>query len=167
MRSIAIVILVLLIALAIGCSSGQNGANTSALGSWSIVTTENGGSNGTLQVSLVSSACSVSTPVGAFTVQGPSCFIADDNTGQGTISGSGNFFYPPQGVLVGVPYNPIPANNSATVDVLFVEADQFGDIAVFNGSGTVTNGSLTGTWTCNADSPACAGLSGTFSGTKQ
>jgi hypothetical protein len=109
----------------------------------------------------------VSTPVGTFTVQGPSCFIADDNTGQGTISGTGNFFYPPQGLLAGVPYNPTPSNGSATVDLLFVEADQFGDIAVANGIGTVTNGTIAGTWTCNPDTPICTGLSGTFSGTKQ
>jgi len=165
MRSISMWIIVLLMAVAIGCSSGKS--NTSIPGSWSIVTTESEGSNNTLQVSLVSSACSVSTPVGTFTVQGPSCFIADDNTGQGTISGTGNFFYPPQGLLAGVPYNPTPSNGSATVDLLFVEADQFGDIAVANGIGTVTNGTIAGTWTCNPDTPICTGLSGTFSGTKQ
>jgi hypothetical protein len=53
------------------------------------------------------------------------------------------------------------------MDLLFAEADQFGDAAVFGGTGTVTSGALTGTWSCNVDSPVCFGLTGTFSGTKQ
>lgn len=164
---------ILFMACLIGCGSsksndnGQNGTATSIHGSWTITTTENGETPGTIQTTLISSTCSVSTPVGAFTVQGPNCFIADDNSGQGSISGSGTFFYPPQGVLVGVPTSPVAADSSVPVDLLFVEADQYGDVAVFNGNGTIINGTMTGTWTCNSASPVCSGLSGTFSGTKQ
>jgi hypothetical protein len=165
----------LLSILLVGCGSGsksqggngQNGTATSIHGNWSIVNTESGQTASTLQVTLVSSSCSVSTPVGTFTVQGPNCFIADDNTGEGSISGTGNFIYPPQGVLIGIPASPVPANQTASIDLLFVEADQFGDAAVFNGNGTVTNGAMTGTFDCNANSPVCSGISGSFSGTKQ
>jgi hypothetical protein len=155
-----------------GCSSSStnsnsgaqgNAATTNIQGSWTITASEVGGSSSVFNVTLVSSPCSVITPIGTFTVQGPSCFIADDNTGQGSISGTGNFFYPPQGVLIGVSTNPAPSN--ASIDLLFAEADQFGDAAVFGGNGTVSGGKLTGTWSCNPDSPVCTGLSGTFSGT--
>jgi hypothetical protein len=142
-----------------------NAATTNIQGSWAITASEAGGSSSVFNVTLVTSPCSVATPIGTFTVQGPSCFIADDNTGQGSISGTGNFFYPPQGVLIGVPANPAPSN--ASVDLLFAEADQFGDAAVFGGNGTISGGKLTGTWSCNPDSPVCAGLTGTFSGTLQ
>ena len=135
-------------------------------GAWTISATEVGSSASVFSVTLVSSQCSVATPVGTFTVQGPSCFIADDNTGQGAISGSGQFIYPPQGVLVGSPTNPVPANTTTPIDLLFVEADQFGDVAVFNGGGTTINGAMTGTWVCNPNSPVCSGLSGTFSGSQ-
>jgi hypothetical protein len=140
-------------------------ASTNIQAKWVITATEVGGSTSTFNVSLVSSTCTVFTPIGTFNVQGPSCFIADDNTGQGSISGTGNFFYAPQGVLIGVSANPAPSG--ASVDLLFAEADQFGDAAVFGGNGTITNGTLTGNWSCNPNSPVCNGLSGTFSGTIQ
>jgi hypothetical protein len=115
---------------------------------------------------LVSSPCSVVAGDEVFTVQGPTCFIADDNTGQGSISGSGQFLYPPQGVLVGSPSNPIPANTPESINLVFVEADEYGDVSVFNGSGSVDNGTMSGTWACSTYSPVCTGLSGTFSGTR-
>jgi hypothetical protein len=147
-------------------SSQQSGSNstTNIQGSWAITAAEAGGSGSVFHVTLVSSPCSVATPIGTFTVQGPTCFIADDNTGQGSISGSGSFIYPPQGVLIGVAANPASAN--AAIDLLFAEADQYGDAAVFGGTGTVSKGTITGNWSCNPDSPVCSGLSGTFSGTQ-
>jgi hypothetical protein len=147
-------------------SSQQSNSNstTNIQGTWAITATE-AGSGSVFNVTLVSSACSVATPIGTFTVQGPACFIADDNTGQGSISGTGNFIYPPAGVLIGLSSNPAPANTS--IDLLFAEADQFGDAAVFGGTGTVSKGTITGTWSCNPNSPVCFGLSGTFSGTQQ
>ena len=169
MRSIAITILaasILLLALTIGCGGSKSGsAKTSIQGNWSVTTTDNtDGLHSVLQTTLVSSACTVSTPIGTFTVQGPTCFIADNNTGQGSVSGTGSLIYPPQGVLVGVPANPAPDNSS--LNLLFVEADQFGDAAVFEGKGTVASGTMTGTWSCDSNSPICSGLNGTFSGTQ-
>ena len=169
-------VLLLAVIATVGCGggsknstggNGQNGTSTSIHGAWTIVATEVGTPNSTFQVTLVSSACSVATPIGTFTVQGPTCFIADDGTGQGSISGTGNFIYPPQGVLIGIASSPVPANTSATVDLLFAEADRLGDAAVFSANGTVINGTMSGTWVCNPNSPVCAGESGTFTGTKQ
>jgi hypothetical protein len=142
-------------------SSGNSTSTTKMQGKWTITATGTSSSS-VFSATLVSSPCSVATPIGTFTVVEPVCFIADDNTGQGSISGTGTFIYPPQGVLIGVPANP--ASGNASLELLFAEADQFGDAAVFGGTGTVSNGTITGTWSCNPSSPACLGLSGTFSG---
>jgi hypothetical protein len=151
----------------VGCGGGNSNSGTSLAGNWSITAMESGTPNSVMQTTLVSSACSVSTPIGSFTVQGPACFIADNNTGQGSITTtSGTFLYPPQGVLIGAQSNPTAANTSQAIDLLFVEADSSGDVAVFNGTGTISSGSISGTWSCNANSPSCTGLSGTFSGTQ-
>jgi hypothetical protein len=167
MKKLFAVIASLLVLLLSGCGgSGQQSNSTSTTnmqGNWTITATGTSSSS-VFNVTLVSSACTVATPIGTFTVVGPACFIADDNTGQGSISGTGTFIYPPQGVLLGVPANPASAN--ASIDLLFAEADQFGDAAVFGGTGTVSNGTITGTWSCNSASPVCFGLSGTFSGTQ-
>jgi hypothetical protein len=153
--------------LSCGSSSTQKPSSTTTniQGSWAITASEAGGSSSVFSVTLVSSACSVATPIGTFTVQGPVCFIADNNTGQGSISGTGNFTYPPAGVLIGTAANPASAN--ASIDLLFAEADQLGDAAVFGGTGTVSGGTLSGSWSCNVNSPVCFSLSGTFSGTHQ
>jgi hypothetical protein len=149
-----------------GSSSTSNSTTTNLIGSWTITATETGSSSTSVfTVTLVSSPCSVSTPIGTFTVQGPSCAIADDNSGQGSITGTGTFFYPPQGVLIGATASPAP--NGTSIDLLFVEADQVGDAAVFGGVGTISNGTLSGNWACSAGSPICSGLTGAFSGTQQ
>jgi hypothetical protein len=126
------------------------------------------GGSGTYQVALVSSPCSVTSPVGTFSVQGPVCFIANNNTGQGSISGTGLLISSKntgEGVLIGVPANPVPA--SATFNVLFVLGDQNGNVVEFTGSGTVGNGTMTGTGSCSPSTPMCQGVSGTFSGNQQ
>jgi hypothetical protein len=170
MKSVGISILAVLVAFATACGSSGSGTtpqgnSTSIAGYWSVNTIDKtDGLQSALQATLVSSACTASTPIGTFTVQGPSCFLADNNTGQGSVSGTGSLIYPPQGVLVGVAANPAPANSP--LNLFFVEADQFGDAAIFVGNGTVTNGTMTGTWSCSPNSPVCLGLNGTFSGTK-
>src|ERR1017187_9652923 len=112
MKRILIVILILLV-FAAGCSSTKNtggGAVTSMQGTWTV--TGNLGSQGgpgTYQVALVSSPCSVTTPVGTFSVQGPVCFIANNNALTGSITGAGISTVSKklgQGVLVGVAANP-------------------------------------------------------------
>jgi hypothetical protein len=142
---------------------------TSMPGTWAV--TGNLGSQGgpgTYQVSLVSSPCSVTTPVGMFSVQGPVCFIASNNTGQGSISGTGlpsTSKNTGQGVLLGVAANPVPSNG--TFNLLFVAGDASGNFVEFTGSGTVSNGTMKGTGSCSSSTPLCQDLSGTFSGTFQ
>jgi len=148
----------------VGCGSSSKGP-TSIQGSWTIVASNGAGGSTTFQASVVSSPCTVTTPIGTFTVAGPTCFIADNNTGQGSITGTGQFIFPPVGALVGVPVDPAPAGSA--LNLLFVEADQSGNAAVFGGNGTVTGNKMTGTWACDPSSPNCSGLSGTFSGNKQ
>jgi hypothetical protein len=166
------ILILILIAFAAGCSSSSNnaggGSPTSIQGTWTV--TGNLASQGgtrTYQVSLVSSPCTVATPAGTFSVQGPVCFVANNNSAQGSISGSGlpsSSKNTGQGVLIGVVANPVPANGK--FNLLFVAADQSGDVVEFTGGGTVASGTMTGTGSCSATTPMCQGLSGTFSGTQ-
>jgi hypothetical protein len=169
MKRILILILISLVFVE-GCGSSKNtgfGATTSMPGTWTV--TGNLGSLGgsaTYQVSLVSSPCSVTTPVGTFSVLGPVCFIASNNTGQGSISGTGlpnTSKNTGQGVLIGVAANPVPA--IGPFNLLFVAGDASGNFVEFTGSGTVSNGTMTGTGSCSSSTPLCHGMSGTFSGT--
>jgi len=165
------ILILIWIVFAVGCGSTKNAASgeTSLPGMWS-VTGNLGSQSGskTYQVSLVSSPCSVTTPVGMFSVQGPVCFIANNNTGQGSISGTGLLSSSKntgQGVLIGVAANPVPPNG--TFNLLFVTGDANGNFVEFTGSGTVSHGTMTGTGSCSSSTPACQGVSGTFSGTFQ
>jgi hypothetical protein len=171
MKRIFVLVLILTV-FAAGCGSTKNtgsGAATSMLGMWSVTgSLGSQGGPGTYQVSLVSSPCSVSTPVGMFSVQGPVCFTANNNSGQGSISGSGlpsTSKNTGQGVLIGVAANPVPTNG--TFSLLFVAGDAMGNFVEFTGSGTVSNGKMTGTGSCSASTPLCQGMSATFSGTFQ
>ena len=157
-----------------GCGSGNHPkvpTGTSMQGTWSVtgnVQCTQGCGSVTYQVTLVSSPCNVTTAVGMFSVQGPVCFIANNNTGEGSISGTGIPNSPKstgQGVLIGVPSNPVPAN--ATVNLLFVAGDKNGNFAEFAGSGAVANGKVTGAGSCSPNTPICQGASATFSGNKQ
>jgi hypothetical protein len=162
-----------------GGSSGTSPSGTSMLGVWTVTATATAtgevGSQctngvcgpGTYQLTLVSSPCSVTTPVGEFSVQGPVCFIANNNSGQGSISGTGlpsSLSATGQGVLIGVPSNPVPSGS--TLNLLFVAGNNSGFVE-FTGSGTVGSGTMTGTGSCSSSTPACQGVTGTFSGTLQ
>ena len=174
-----------LIVFVAGCNSAKNAGDgsapsgTSMVGLWNVTATATStgsvGSQcsngvcgpGTYQVQLVSSPCSVTTPVGTFSVQGPACFTANNNSAQGNISGTGlpsSLSNKGQGVLIGVPSDPVPVG--ATLNLVFVAANTSG-FAEFTGSGTVTNGTMTGTGSCSSKTPVCQGVTGTFSGTKQ
>jgi hypothetical protein len=159
-----LLVLFTLLIFIVGCGSSSKSNSTSILGTWTIVASDATGAS-TLVATVVSSPCTVSGPIGFgdFTVTGPSCFVANNFTTPGSITGTGLLF-PAQGALIGVPANPAPANSA--LNLLFVEANDTSD-AVFTGSGTVSGGKMTGTWACDASSPACVGLSGTFSGSKQ
>ena len=166
-------VILIFVVFAAGCGSSKNsgGLGTSMQGMWTVtgnVSSQQGGGSGTYQVALVSSPCSVTSPVGTFTVDGPVCFIANNNSGQGSISGKGLLSSAKntgEGILIGVPSNPVPAN--ATINLLFVLGDANGNVVEFTGSGTVTNGTMTGTGSCSTNTSVCQGMSATFSGTEQ
>jgi hypothetical protein len=154
------IMILILIAFAAGCSSSKN------TGGWNLGT--QGGSGNSYRVPLVPSRCSVTTAVGTFSVQGPVCFIANNNAGQGSISGSGIPTSPKstgQGVLIGVASNPVPAN--AAFSLVFVAGDGNATVVEFTGGGTIANGTMTGTGSCSSSTPLCQGMSGTFTGTAQ
>jgi hypothetical protein len=162
------ILILMSIVFAVGCSSTKNpgggGPGTSMQGTWTV--TGNLNPNASYQVVLVSSPCSVTTPVGTFSVPGPVCFTANNNIGQGSISGTGipnSSKNTGQGVLIGVAVNPVPSGGA--FNVLFVAADASGTVAEFTGSGTVTNGTMTGNGSCSTSTPICQGMSSTISGT--
>lgn len=169
------ILILALIVFAAGCNSTKNagggGTGTSMQGMWAVTGTATLGSqsgSGTYQVQLVSSPCSVNTPVGTFSVQGPVCFIANNNSAQGSISGTGlpsSSKNNGQGVLVGVASNPVPAN--APINLLFVVGESDGTVLEFAGSGTMANGTMTGTGSCSTSTPLCQGATGTFSANLQ
>jgi hypothetical protein len=168
MKRILILVLTL---FAAGCSSSKNasGPTTSIPGNWAV--TGNLGSQGpgpyAYKVTFVSSPCSVNSPAGTFSVAGPVCFVANNNSGQGSISGKGllsNANNTGVGVLIGVSANPVPAN--ATFNIVGVVANNAG-VVEFTGTGTVANGTMTGTASCSPNTPLCQGVSATFSGTLQ
>jgi len=117
---------------------------------------------------FVPSSCTVNTPVGTFSVDGHVCFIANNNTGEGSISGKGISVSPKgagHGVLIGVPSNPVPADS--TVNILFIAADKYGNLAEFSGKGMISKGTMAGNFSCSTATPICQGASAAFSGIQQ
>jgi hypothetical protein len=105
--------------------------------------------------------------MGTFSVEGTVCFIANNNNGDGSISGTGlpsSSVNNGQGVLIGAPANPVPSN--ASINLLFVAAFG-GGMAEFTGSATVANGKLTGTGSCSTSTPVCQGVTVMLTGTLQ
>jgi hypothetical protein len=140
---------------ACGGQSGTAKLQSSIQGSWTIYTTSAQG-DATLQVTLIPGDCSDTPDFQDLTA----CFEAGE--GIGSISGTGYFLYPPAQVILGV-------NSSDGLQVLLTEGapdGAQGDSAVFVGSGTVSNGAMSGAFQCDTGSTACSGISGTFSGSK-
>jgi len=167
MKAILALVVSSVMAAAIGCgssSSNGSGSQNQLVGNWSITTTNGvNGDLGTIQATLVAnSTCVVEVPtasggIAIYTQPGINCAIADSQQGDGSISGTGYFYYPPVGVMVG--------ETGSQLNLIFVEGS--GDnYAVFNATGTIGNGTMSGSWTCDFGPSNCAGLSGTFSGAK-
>jgi len=186
MKNVHATSIILLVAFGTACGGSSGGSiaglisATDVGGNWVITNSgSNNSSNYTLHVFLVTGNCTATGPdAGLYPTAGggeeiiatpdEGCFIADSVTEEGTISGTGSFIYPPQVILVGV---RSPPNSPSELQLALIEAaqgaiqnDQF---AVFDGTGTTTNSTMTGTWSCDVNFPACSGMSGTFSGTKQ
>jgi len=155
-----------------GSSGGGSTPTTEIAGTWNVTGTGTSGStiiSGSYQVKLVTSACSVTTPVGVFSAQGSVCFIANNNSQAGSIAGAGiptSSKSLGQGVLVGVAADPVPDNS--TVNLVFVSSASGGKFSEFTGTATVVGGKMTGTGACSSASTAsCTGASATFTGTHQ
>jgi hypothetical protein len=184
MIRIKLICLSLLMLSLISCGGSSQSASslqpTEMAGSWSIAIVDNGQTD-TIQTTLVPSGTTVpsgfglpsgtvtscSWPVGDVVAVGPVCFTAANSAlaSLGSLSDSNSLILPLQ-LVVGVPENPAPAGSA----VSFAFAEDYNDFSyywVFNGTGTVTNGSISGSWECNvAATISCAGMSGTFSGTR-
>jgi hypothetical protein len=170
MKATLALVLSSLTAFAIGCgssSSNGSGSQNQLVGSWSITTTDGvNGDSGTIQATLIGGSdtninCTFQVPDGdGFFIameHATSCAIADNQTGQGSISGTGDFFYPPVAVMAWATGNQ--------VNLFFVESN--GPVtALFDAAGTTGNGTISGSWQCDASSPTCTGLGGTFTGAK-
>jgi hypothetical protein len=148
--------------LLIGCGGGNNNQSgstpqtTQLVGNWTVVASSPEG-NATLTANLVPSACTVMQSNITFEIGGDginACVLADNLSGQGSVIGTGSFLYPPQGMLFGASANPAPL--SGQMQFLFAEADAFGNIAAFQGIATnTTSNTITGTYTCDAQTPVC------------
>ena len=159
-------VLLVVMVFAAGCSNSGSGSGTSVQGTWAVTGSLGSEAPRTYQVSLVPSPCSVTTPVGTFSVTGPVCFTANNNAGEGSISGPGiSISSIGQGVLIGVASNPVRTNG--TFNLVFVAGNKSGTFGEFTGSGTFANGTVTGTGSCSPSTPVCQGMSATFSGNQQ
>jgi hypothetical protein len=65
---------------------------------------------------------------------------------------------------IGVPANPAP--NGSTFNIQYAEADN-AIVWQMDGTGTINNGTASGTWVCDPSTPACSGITGTFRATQQ
>ena len=175
-----------------GCASGYFGTSNEGLSgpiSFSLTTS-------TVDATLVSQ-CSAYTGFGTtntqFSIKGPACFIAGGRNGAlgddpNLNFGPGTFVHNPAGIFVGVPHDPAPANSTVnfmlieaypgacaldcgtpgnslwTTDTSQIEANW----SIFSGTGTIVNGTMTGSWECDTDYTAnCSGMSGTWAATQQ
>lgn len=113
-------------------------------------------------------------------VVGPACFVAlgggcnggcvpgASNLGTNITSsnGSGNGSgVEPLTFTIGVPTNPVP--NGSTFNIQYAESDSSYGLWQMDGTGTVNNGTASGTWVCDPSTPACSGMHGTFTAAQQ
>jgi hypothetical protein len=105
------------------------------------------------------------------TVVGPACFVALGGGENGTVNGvpDSNITIPnpddePLTFTIGVPTNPVP--NGSVFNIQY--AEEYNDVIwQMDGTGTISNGTASGTWVCDPSTPACSGITGTFTATQQ
>jgi len=161
-----------------GCGSGSKNSTNSnqpltVEGAWKISASEVAGSSGftanIVALAPQSGSCVVNTPLGQFKITGvTTCFIADPNANQGSISGvTGVWSYPPAGFMVGLSAaDPVPVNSTAQMFGFFVETDGYNvEIIDLNGTVTASTKTMSGTFSCDAQSPC--NYTGTFTATHQ
>jgi hypothetical protein len=111
---------------------------------------------------------------GGTPVVGPACFVAlgaGCNGGCGPTPQSIKSSNPdafPLNFIIGVPTNPVP--NGSAFNIQYAEVPDSPVNSVewqMDGTGTISNGAASGTWVCDPSTPACSGVSGTFTATQQ
>ncbi|MGB8113063.1 MAG: hypothetical protein WCF22_04790 [Candidatus Sulfotelmatobacter sp.] len=112
-------------------------------------------------------------------VVGPACFVAlGGGCNGGCVSGTtglppnitssngnGTSGDLPLTFSIGVPTNPAP--NGSTFNIQYGEFHTTIGTWQMDGTGTISNGVVSGTWVCDPSTPDCAGLTGTFTATQQ
>jgi hypothetical protein len=123
--------------------------------------------NGGLTYTVVGQAQSGGTPV-----VGPACFVALGGGANATVNGvvdgnitSTNANDEVLDFIIGVPTNPTP--NGSAFNIQYSEEEGGNNSWQMDGSGTINNGTATGTWVCDPSTPACSGITGTFTATQQ
>jgi hypothetical protein len=109
---------------------------------------------------------------GGTPIVGPACFVAlgggcnggCGSTPQSIASSNGTTGVLPLNFVIGVPTNPVP--NASTFNVQYAEQDD-SSLWQMDGTGTINNGTASGTWVCDSSTPACSGITGTFTATQQ
>lgn len=161
----AVSTLLLAAAALVACGSGASSDPAAAItGDWTITLTTQSDTGGEFPPSvfimtLVSGSCSV---IGEITANGASCSFAD-NSGGSSLSGTGTFYGSPERVVIGA--------STGQLNVMFLEQPQdcCSSMILYDGNGSMSNGVISGTWTCyNSPSNACSPgqLFGTFTGKK-
>jgi hypothetical protein len=157
--------------VACGCGSHQasqpaTSTSPSLSGSWTVQLTMNGTTQNLFQATLtqeaqVASGCNVATQQGtiASSALGLSgCFIADDFSGQGSLSCPPCIFQP-QAILV------YTTANSDDIGLLVLQSDPVGAIFEFSGNGVFAGGMMSGNWVCDSLT-TCQGWSGSLTATQ-
>ena len=166
-----------------GCGGGSSSSTPpptnlplTVEGAWKISASDAAGSSG-FNASIVVQApqsgnCVVNTPIGIqFEVTGAtSCFIADANAKEGSVSGvTGKWDYPPAGFMFGLSsVDPVAASSTAQMLGFLVETDGTNvEIVDLNGTVTATTKTIAGSFSCDAQSPNPCSFSGTFTAVHQ
>lgn len=114
---------------------------------------------------------------GGTPVVGPDCFVAlGTGCNGGCVEGtpspnitSTNTTDTPGDFIIGVPANPVP--NGSTFNISYEEIEPnivlSGGWWLMDGTGTISNGTASGTWVCDQSTPACSGITGTFRASQQ
>lgn len=162
-----------------GCGGASNSNPNQPLiveGTWKVTASAISGSSGfTANIMVLtpqSGHCLVNTPLGINfdIINATTCFIADPNANQGSISSvTGSWAYPPAGFLIGLSSaDPVPANSSAQMFGFLVETDGANVVVMdLNGTISASTKTLSGTFSCDAQSPNTCSYSGNFTATHQ
>ncbi len=183
LRSLGVLLLLSFAGFAVflsGCGSSNSSTPTNQAltveGTWKVSASVTGGGSNGFTAGLVvltpqSGNCVINALGLPFEVAGATtCFIADPGTSQGSISGvTGTWDYPPAGFMFELATtDPVAANTTSPMAGYFVETDGT-NLEVLDLTGTITASTKTisGTFSCDAQSSNPCVLSGTFTAVHQ